>query len=212
MKCILCNQRKGKRFCPAKNTLICANCCGSKRIVEIDCPSGCVYLREGQNYQASQKYMRLYRSFDPARQQLMRQVTAQFADVWMLLEKELARAGRTKRGLTDRDALQAVTVLLQNYETENKGVLYDRRADSLDAQLLLDALREILQARRAEIDPSVGRLTLSGAIDCLRLLQHDIEYHLAGDSSGRGYLDFVARSYPGAGRGEKDRASGLIIP
>jgi len=42
--CPLCRQRKGKRACPAKGELICAQCCGTKRRVEIDCPDDCTWL------------------------------------------------------------------------------------------------------------------------------------------------------------------------
>jgi hypothetical protein len=42
--CPLCAQRKGRRACPAKGAAICSACCGSKRRVEIACPSDCVWL------------------------------------------------------------------------------------------------------------------------------------------------------------------------
>ena len=53
MKCLLCESRKGKRFCPAKAGQICPVCCGTKREVEIDCPSDCVYLHAGREYESS---------------------------------------------------------------------------------------------------------------------------------------------------------------
>ena len=52
MKCPLCENRKAKRFCPAKAVEICPVCCGTKREVEIDCPSNCVYLHEGREYES----------------------------------------------------------------------------------------------------------------------------------------------------------------
>ena len=45
MVCPLCGERKAKRACPALNRHICAVCCGTKRLVEINCPADCVYLR-----------------------------------------------------------------------------------------------------------------------------------------------------------------------
>jgi len=42
--CPLCELRKPKRYCPAKAEMICADCCGEKREVTIDCPSDCSYL------------------------------------------------------------------------------------------------------------------------------------------------------------------------
>ncbi|HEU4728536.1 MAG TPA: antitoxin Xre/MbcA/ParS toxin-binding domain-containing protein [Kofleriaceae bacterium] len=42
--CKFCEQRKGKRSCPALGGAICSQCCGQHRLAEIVCPSDCVYL------------------------------------------------------------------------------------------------------------------------------------------------------------------------
>jgi hypothetical protein len=39
-KCDLCDSQ-GRRFCPAREAVICAVCCGSGRGSSIDCPDGC---------------------------------------------------------------------------------------------------------------------------------------------------------------------------
>ena len=44
MLCPVCNQRKAKRTCPALGKQICTVCCGTKRLVEITCPTDCSYL------------------------------------------------------------------------------------------------------------------------------------------------------------------------
>jgi hypothetical protein len=44
MVCPLCGLRRARRACPALGKQICAVCCGTKRLVEIQCPSDCVYL------------------------------------------------------------------------------------------------------------------------------------------------------------------------
>jgi hypothetical protein len=35
---------------------ICAVCCGTKREIEIDCPSNCAYLRSGRDYEAESAF------------------------------------------------------------------------------------------------------------------------------------------------------------
>src|SRR4051812_26213941 len=50
MMCPLCNQRKAKRFCPAKGAQICAVCCGTKRLAEIACPADCTYLASARTH------------------------------------------------------------------------------------------------------------------------------------------------------------------
>lgn len=42
--CRYCQQRKGKRSCPALGGTICTMCCGQHRLKEIDCPLDCTYL------------------------------------------------------------------------------------------------------------------------------------------------------------------------
>src|SRR5438552_2281792 len=53
--CPLCSTRSSKRYCPAKGEQICALCCGTKREIEIDCPSNCTYLRAGRDYEAEKR-------------------------------------------------------------------------------------------------------------------------------------------------------------
>lgn len=43
-KCHVCDQRKGKRLCPARSAPICPLCCAQNRVVEIDCPVDCSFL------------------------------------------------------------------------------------------------------------------------------------------------------------------------
>jgi hypothetical protein len=42
--CAYCQQRKGKRSCPALQSSICSSCCGQHRLREIQCPSSCSWL------------------------------------------------------------------------------------------------------------------------------------------------------------------------
>ena len=42
--CSFCEQRKGKRNCPALGGPICSICCGQHRLTRIACPSDCVHL------------------------------------------------------------------------------------------------------------------------------------------------------------------------
>lgn len=50
-KCIYCQQRKGKRICPALNGQICNGCCGEHRGRAIACPLDCPYFVDHEAYQ-----------------------------------------------------------------------------------------------------------------------------------------------------------------
>ena len=44
-KCKHCGQKKGKRLCPALDGFICAQCCATHRLQDIQCPADCTYLQ-----------------------------------------------------------------------------------------------------------------------------------------------------------------------
>src|SRR5262249_59439060 len=48
--CPICTRRKPKRACPALGQEICAVCCGTKRLIEIACPSDCPYLASAREH------------------------------------------------------------------------------------------------------------------------------------------------------------------
>jgi hypothetical protein len=68
--CPYCTRRKGKRPCPALSGLICSPCCGEHRLVRISCPSDCMYLDSGSDYQQK----RLGEQFMPIRRDFYREL------------------------------------------------------------------------------------------------------------------------------------------
>ncbi len=54
-KCVYCNDRVGKRECPALGGLICPVCCGEHRGVEIKCPTDCRYFQRGEKFQQEKR-------------------------------------------------------------------------------------------------------------------------------------------------------------
>jgi len=57
LKCNVCDQRKGKRACPARGgAFICPQCCAQNRVVVFDCPPTCPFLgSEGSLRLAAQR-------------------------------------------------------------------------------------------------------------------------------------------------------------
>jgi hypothetical protein len=213
MKCVLCDLKKAKRFCPAKNASICAQCCGEKRVLEIDCPESCGYLKTGRERDA-EDYARRLRSLDTATQQRNREVLRNHQDVVAHLEFTIARERLSSRDLTDRDAAEAVRVLLETYQTENKGVLYEKTSDDLRVEALRRELRKVVESfrnpeaeeRTAIVDPSSTRLQLGAAIECLEFLQSMVSAYAGGRRPGTGYIDFLARVIP-----REEKPSSLIL-
>jgi hypothetical protein len=214
MKCILCQRRRGRRSCPAKGTLICAQCCGEKRVLEIDCPESCDYLKAGREWEA-EDYRRRIQSMDQAAQERNQNVLQNHQNVIAYLEYAIARQRILDRNLTDRDVAQAVDTLLGTYNTEDKGILYEKTADDLRVESLRRELREIIESHRNPegekekgiVDPGKTRLQLSAAIECLEFIRSLAMLYLNDRNAGAGYVGFLARVIPREGT-----RSSLVLP
>jgi hypothetical protein len=203
MKCAVCEQKKGKRTCPAKSASICASCCGEKRVLEIACPEDCTYLITGREHEAAD-YAQLLRRLDPNAQKRNEQVFLNHLNVLGRLEYSLARERFLSRDLTDNDVAQAVDLLLEKCRTEEKGVFYEKTSDDLRVESLRRVLRGVIDSFRnpqredgpAAISPQDSPLPLSSAIDCLECIRSLIGAFQAEGRSASAYVDFLARFYP----------------
>jgi len=214
MKCVVCGKRKGKRPCPAKDGSICPPCCGEKRVLEINCPETCEYLKAGREH-ASAEFSRRLRSQDPARQEKSRRILTENQDVVAHLEYTIAQQRLLSRDLSDDDVAQAVNILLDAYRTEDKGVLYEKSSDDLRLEPLRKELREVIEAYRNPegeeekgiVDPKRIRLPLQKAIECLEFLLSMIEAYSMDERSAGSYVDFLARMTP-----RRETGSSIIMP
>jgi hypothetical protein len=144
--CPVCAHRKGRRACPAKGAAICSACCGSKRRVEIDCPSDCVWLEgahaPGWDGRETER-RRDARRFGPYLQRLNREQT----DLFFLSLVGLTALRGRRRDLDDALLSAAVAALRKTVETRQRGILYEHQAEDLRAQGLILELRELFEAR-----------------------------------------------------------------
>jgi len=150
--CPLCAQRKGRRACPAKGAAICSACCGSKRRVEIACPSDCVWLdgAHDANWEGRETERRRdARRLGPHLQRLSREQ----ADLFFLALVGLGAMRSRRRDLDDALLAAAVSALRKTVDTRQRGILYDHQAEDLRAQGLLLELRGLFEARNEEDQP-----------------------------------------------------------
>jgi len=197
MKCILCGKRKGKRFCPAKNTSICAQCCGEKRVVEIHCPSDCVFLSTGQSYQSIKKYTsQLRQEEDPVLRRKLYETGRQFGALFGEIERRIIDYAADLRTLTDQHILEAVSLLKKTYRTEQKGVIFEHGSTNPLVQALIRDLRTSLEKIRAGQDMHLPSVKTTDLLDCLEVVEHDIGYHFERESERGSYLEFIKRNHP----------------
>jgi hypothetical protein len=219
MKCIVCEQRKGKRSCPARGTLICTQCCGEKRVLEINCPESCVYLAEGRARESEQERDRFVRTLAPTERARYSRLTGQFSDFIVRLEYAFADERRGSRDLRDYQVAEALDLLLKTLRTEDKGILYEHTSEDLLVEGLRRRLRELVEAQRNPqqenrdpyaISQDPEPMKLGDVIDCLDFIRSVVEHHLK-DPSPPSYVNFLFRLLPGR-EAVQSSASSIIIP
>ncbi len=211
MKCILCGQRKGKRFCPAKNTSICAQCCGEKRILEIDCPESCAYLKAGRDHEADHETARYYRTADPVEQQKRARVAAEFEPVLAGLHAVILHERQANRDLTDADVLEALDCLLKTLTTEDHGLIYETTSNNLRADSLRRQFSGLIESYRYPREPEMHRILLKDAVDCLEVLRSVVAGHVQAGRSARSFVDMLVRQQPRSAAVMPPRSS-IIVP
>jgi len=161
MQCPLCRQRPARRSCPAKGFQICTVCCGTLRQREIACPADCPYLASAQAHPAAA--VRRQQEQDAAlaavlteglSQQQVGLCTALLSVVAGFRSDPLFR-------LVDDDVAEAAGALAATCETAGRGVIYERRPQSLVAHRLYGELKDLLarsgleRSRRLEEDAAL---------------------------------------------------------
>ncbi|MBZ5499303.1 MAG: hypothetical protein LAP85_23135 [Acidobacteriia bacterium] len=211
MKCIVCNQRKGRRSCPAKQAAICPQCCGEKRILEIDCPESCEYLKIGRNHEANQEGLRHYRAADPLEQGKRARILADFEMVFVDLQTLIAAARQSMRDLTDADVAEALDCLLKTLRTEERGVLYETTTGNLRADGLRRQFSSLIESYRYPKEADHPRIHLKDAIECLDVLRAVVASHVEAGPSSLSFVEFLVRHLPRSARVGPAQPS-IIIP
>jgi hypothetical protein len=190
MKCPLCQNRKAKRHCPAKGQQICPVCCGTKREVEIDCPSNCVYLHNGREYE-SEKIARTGQM--PARTPRLwdERFASRHYGVFLALWKVILSERDRFPELIDMDVQAALDALIQTYETLSRGIYYESLPSSAVQRSLYSALESLLDQPSKELDVSRDRLKTETILDCLRFQKELAASIVLPRPKSRAFLDHL---------------------
>jgi hypothetical protein len=220
MKCVVCGHRKAKRPCPAKGSLICTQCCGEKRVLEIQCPETCEFLQAGRARESSQ-VRELHFRRNPMAPAKLQRLLEEFEEFLGALEFLIAEERRSSKDLKDEDVEAALDLVLQTLRTEQKGILYTHTSTDLRVESLRRQLHEMVHSSR---NPSQNRRTdpysledterrpmrLEDAIECLELVRSFVQMHLNSGAPLR-YVDFLVRLLPSRRRLD-EQGSSLIVP
>ena len=188
-RCPLCTERSAKRFCPAKQTVICAVCCGTKREVEIDCPSSCAHLQAGRSYESERKPL------DPQLAARARHFGEGFVNQYGPVLDGLSRAVADERlaspWLVDMDVAEVYKSLATTMKTLSSGIYYESLPEGAIRLSLFRRLKSILDTL---MEPSGQQLALrlSEVLDILDFLVLAVTANSSGRPRSRQYLDWIS--------------------
>ena len=168
MLCPVCNHRKAKRSCPALGKQICAVCCGTKRLVEIDCPSDCGYLSTARIHPPAviQRQQEIDRAMLLP---LLQGLSERQARLFLMLAAVTSRhQPDVLQKLVDEDIAQAAGALASTLETAAKGIVYEHQPASLVASRLMAELKGVVD----EVVKNAGSALERDAAIALRRIEH----------------------------------------
>jgi hypothetical protein len=215
MVCRLCGQRPARRACPALGHQICAVCCGTKRLVEIQCPSDCTFLASAREHPPAMLVRQQQRDLGLA-MDLMRDFNQRQSQLFFLITSFLVRYSPPElHTLVDDDVAEAAAALAATFETAVRGVIYEHRASSASAARLAAALTPVL----AQAEPQSGTPFQRDAAVVLRRLE---EAARRGDDAHRdnrrAFVELLGRvirktaETPGQPPEAGEEPSRLIVP
>ena len=149
LTCPLCHQKKARRFCPALQKGICPVCCGTKRLVEIDCPADCPYLVSAREHPAAVQIRKQEGDLRLLVQCLQDLGEEQSELFWVAAAFIAGYQPPDLHQVIDEDVSEAAAALAATFETASRGVIYEHRPAGRLAAQLFEALKAMFEKVRA---------------------------------------------------------------
>jgi hypothetical protein len=214
MVCPLCTQRRPRRECPAIRATICSICCGTKRLVEIDCPSDCVHLASAREHPPATVRRRQEQDVAVLLPTISHLTERQQQLFFLFLTTIERHAPDAFARLADEDVADAVEAVAKTLETTAKGVIYDHPARTQVGQKLARELMALITEARTQ----GARIYDAEAAVALRAIEAGArDVRTVSGADDRAYLDLVRRllqTNRGSARKPEPagQESGLILP
>src|SRR5262245_29576450 len=209
--CPLCGIRKARRGCPAIGQQICAVCCGTKRLVQINCPPDCTWLASAREHPPAVVVRQQQRDLGLVAQ-LMRDLTERQSQIFFLVNTFLVGYQPAElQTLIDEDVADAMGAMAATYETAARGVIYDHRPASLPAERLTTALRPLLAEAGKGLGSAFDR---DAAVVLRRIAESAREMRALEPQNRRIYLELLGRiiQKPDGPPPASEPPSRLIVP
>jgi hypothetical protein len=200
--CVICENRKEKRFCPAVHGRICPQCCGENREVTLDCPSDCVYLQQAREREIPRPIEALDKSTLFLNIEIPEHFLYEHEHLVVGLTFALAKSARADRSLRDPEVISALTAMTKAYETlVNSGLYYETPITGLAQQAIAAEVQKMIKEYREAEQKHLGyaRLRDSGILQALVFLVRMANSRTTGRPKSRAFIDFVLGQFPEQG-------------
>ncbi len=199
-RCVICEQRKGKRHCPLKNAMICSQCCGLLQ-TEGNCPGDCPFLKESklfasekQEERENQLGERFKRDFDAENEEVMQTFNA----VATPLNDLFVAAAEEDEYLVDKDLVEALDDLIKDTKEGVGQVVSPEDVKLNRAGNLVPRMKEALESFDAE--PPVPDYLI---VPCLEILRGLVSLSTKEDEP-KAYLDQLLKQKEEEGAEEEE--------
>jgi hypothetical protein len=188
--CPLCGIRRARRGCPALGKQICAVCCGTKRLVEIQCPPDCTWLASAREHPPAAAVRQQQRDI-ASLVQFVRDFSERQSQLFFLVGSFLVRYQAPEfHALIDDDVAEGVAALASTFETSSRGVIYEHRPASLAAERMTAALKPLL----LDAGRGAGSAFERDAAVVLRRVEESIkQVHGHDPDNRRAFLELLRR-------------------
>jgi hypothetical protein len=188
--CPLCGKRRARRGCPALDKQICAVCCGTKRLVQIRCPSDCAWLASAREHPPAVIVRQQQRDVGWL-VQFIRDFSQRQSQLFFLISTYVVRYEPPEfQPLIDDDVAEAMGALASTFETASRGVIYEHRPASLPAERLTGALKPLL----ADAGRGAGSAFERDAAVVLRRIEEAVRDIRTFDQNNRqAFLELLGR-------------------
>jgi hypothetical protein len=197
MKCPLCNQRNGKRYCPGVRGYICTLCCGQEREVSVECPLECVYLQDAYRHEAA----RVQPPDEPAyasHGEIEREFVAQHGQFLTALAVRLMEDAFSQPGTVDADLRSVLDALIRTRETLSSGLIYETLPEGLGRTAIYRDLQDFIETWKRQEAERTGmtRLHDSDVLKALVFLGRMAHMHDNQRPRGKAFLALLRRTLP----------------
>lgn len=216
--CKICKKRKPKRACPGVDGQICAQCCGTEREVSVDCPSGCIYLRESRKYEREKPTRLDELPFKDV--ELSNNFVYEFEMFIGQIAYHLMEYALNNPRTVDPEILEALDKLVRTYQTEQNGLYYESLPESPGALGVYRTLREFIDGlqKKAQERGDVVGVKSGDLIRSLVFLVRMARVNTTSRPRSRYFIDFLRQTFPeqaatqNAAKAKEEDGPRLIIP